>query len=125
MSSSGASTPSCSGSDGSESLTGRRYSRATRELHALFIDVNEVTDRTQNALKLIGDIFAARLYHVVSLRLAVPIWKASVDEKLKTLDDIYRLAVEQVSISRGHLLELTIIGILVFELALFFMGIMT
>jgi len=51
--------------------------------------------------------------------------KASVEEKLETLDDIYRFAVEQVSIARGQLLELTIVGILVFELILFFMGIMT
>jgi hypothetical protein len=108
-----------------ESLAGRSYTRATRELHALFIDVNEVTDRTQNALKLIGDIFAARLFHLVAMRLGVPTWRASVDEKLKTLDDIYRFAVEQVSISRGHLLELTVVGILLFELVLFFMGIMT
>jgi hypothetical protein len=108
-----------------ESLAGRAYVRATRELHALFIDVNEVTDRTQNALKLIGDIYAARLFHLVATRLGVPTWKASVEEKLKTLDDIYRFAVEQVAISRGHLLELTIVGILVFELMLFFLGIMT
>jgi len=107
-----------------ESLAGRAYVRATRELHALFIDVNDVTDRTQNALKLIGDIYAARLFHLVATRLGVPMWKASVDEKLKTLDDIYRFAVEQVAISRGHLLELAIVGILVFELLLFFLGIM-
>jgi hypothetical protein len=61
----------------------------------------------------------------VATRLGVPTWKASVEEKLKTLDDIYRFAVEQVAISRGHLLELTIVGILVFELMLFFLGIMT
>ena len=35
--------------------------RAARELHALFIDVNELTDRTENALKLVGDVYAARL----------------------------------------------------------------
>jgi hypothetical protein len=58
-------------------------------------------------------------------RLGLDPWKASVEEKLKTLNDIYRFAVEQVAISRGHLLELTIIAILVLELVLFFMGIMT
>jgi hypothetical protein len=46
-----------------------------------------------------------------------------LQKKLKTLDDIYRFAVEQVAISRGHLLELTIILILVLELVLFFLGI--
>jgi hypothetical protein len=108
-----------------EGLTGRGYIRAARELHALFIDVNEITDRTQNALKMIGDIFAARLFHLVAARLGLATWKASVDDKLETLDDVYRFAVEQVSISRGQFLELTIVAILVFELVLFLTGIMT
>ena len=37
-----------------EPWIGRRYTAAARELHALFIDVNELTDRTENALKLVG-----------------------------------------------------------------------
>ena len=105
-------------------LGGRRFVRAAHQLHALFIDVNEITDRTRNALKMIGDIYAVRLFHLVAARLGLERWRASVDEKLQTLDDIYRFAVEQAAIGRGHLLELTIVLILVFELVLFFMGIM-
>lgn len=108
-----------------DSLAGRGYIRAAHQLHSLFIDVNEITDRTQNALKMIGDIYAARLFHLTAARLGLERWKASVDDKLKTLHDIYHFAVEQVGISRGHFLELTIILILVLELVLFFMGIMT
>jgi hypothetical protein len=51
-------------------------------------------------------------------------WKQNVEEKLDTLDDIYRFTVDQTQMSRGHLLELVIILILVLELVLFFMGIM-
>ena len=57
-----------------------------------------------------------------SARLGV--WKADVEAKLKTLDDIYRFAVEQSSMSRGQFLELTIVLILVFELFLLFAGVM-
>ena len=108
-----------------DTIFGRGYIRAARQLHALFIDVNEITDRTENALKMVGDVYAARLFNLVASRLGLATWKGSVEEKLETLDDIYRFAVEQVSIARGQLLELTIVGILVFELILFFMGIMT
>ena len=103
---------------------GRRYMRAANDLHALFIDVNQLTDRTENALKMVGDIYAARLYHLVASRLALDRWKQSVAEKLKTLHDIYHFSVEQTQMARGHFLELTIIAILVLELVLFFMGIM-
>ena len=94
-------------------------------MHSLFIEVNEVTDRTENALKFIGDIYAARLFWLVAERLGLKTWKADIETKLKTLDDIYRFAVEQSAMSRGQFLEATIVLILVLELVLFFMGIMT
>jgi hypothetical protein len=104
---------------------GSRYRRAARQVHSLFIDVNELTDRTENALKFIGDIYAVRLFALVGRRLSLGRWKADVDGKLKTLDDIYRFAVEQTSISRGQFLELTIVLILVLELVLLLLGVMT
>ena len=107
-----------------DSLVGRHYAKAARQVHALFIDVNELTDRTENALKIVGDVYAARLFALVGARLDLARWKTNVSEKLKTLDDIYRFSVEHLGMVRGELLEMTIIGILVFELVLFFMGIM-
>ena len=103
---------------------GSRYARAARHVHALFIDVNDLTDRTENTLKFVGDIYAARLFGLVADRLGLATWKANVQEKLKTLDDVYRFAVEQSSMSRGQFMELTIVLILVLELVLFFMGVM-
>jgi hypothetical protein len=99
-------------------ILGRRYLRATRELHSLLIDINELTDRTENALKLVGDVYAARLFTLVAARLGLDQWKRNVQDKLKTLDDIYRFAVEQTRLSQGNLLELVIVLILVFELGL-------
>jgi len=90
----------------------------------VFIDVNELTDRTENTLKFVGDIYAARLFGMAASRLAPQTWKGNVQEKLKTLDDVYRFAVEQSSISRGQLMELAVVAILVLELALVFLGVM-
>jgi hypothetical protein len=103
---------------------GSRYTRAARQVHALFIDVTELTDRTENTLKFIGDIYAARLFALVAGRLGLERWKADVEGKLKTLDDIYRFAVEQTSMARGTFLELTVVLILVLELVLLLLGIM-
>jgi len=103
---------------------GNRYSRAARKVHSLFIDVNELTDRTENTLKFIGDLYAVRLFGLVADRLGLENWKADVEAKLKTLDDIYRFAVEQSSMSRGEFLELTIVLILVLELLLLLLGVM-
>jgi hypothetical protein len=86
--------------------------------------VNELTDRTENALKIVGDVYAARLFSLVGARPDLDRWKTNVSEKLKTLDDIYRFSVERLSMVRGELLEMAIVAILVFELVLVFMGIM-
>jgi len=103
---------------------GSRYAKAAQQVHSLFIDVNELTDRTENALKFVGDIYAARLFTLVADRLGLTRWKANVKEKLETLDDIYRFAVEQSAMARGQFLELTVIVILVLELVLILMGVM-
>ena len=69
-------------------------------------------------------MYAARLLAITGARLGLDQWKAAVKEKLQTLDDIYRFAVEQTSMTRGELLELAIVAILVLELVLFFAGVM-
>jgi len=103
---------------------GRRYTAAAHNVHSLFIDVNELTDKTENALKIAGDVYFARVFALAAARLGLDQWKANVREKLQTLDDIYRFAVEQTSMARGEFLEITIVGILILELVLFFLGIM-
>jgi len=103
-------------------LMGRRHARAAVELQALFVDVNELTDRLENAVKFVGDIYAARLFGNVATRLGLDRWKNNVEEKLRTLNDIYRFAVEQTGMSQANLLELVIVLILVIELGLLLAG---
>jgi hypothetical protein len=105
-------------------LAGRRQTRAALHLQSVFIDVNELTDRMENAVKFVGDIYAARLFGNVAARLGLDRWKRNVDDKLKTLDDIYRFAVERTGMSQANILELAILFILLIELGLFFAGIM-
>lgn len=107
-----------------EAWIGRRYTAAARQLHGVLIEVNELTDRTENALKLVGDVYAARLLGVTAARVGLGIWKDAVRDKLKTLDDIYRFAVDQTAMDRGELLEIAVVVILVVELVLFVMGMM-
>ena len=104
-------------------LAGRRRTRQAVRLHTLFIDVNELTDRMENAVKMVGDVYSARLFNIVSARLGLDRWKRNVEEKLKTLHDIYRFAVEQTGMSQANILELVIVLILVIELALLLAGI--
>ena len=55
---------------------------------SLFIDVNELTDKAENALKFAGDVYFARVFALTAARLGLDEWKQNVREKLQTLDDI-------------------------------------
>jgi hypothetical protein len=105
-------------------FVGRRQTRAALKVQALLIEVNELTDRMENAVKFVGDPYAARLFGLVADRLGLSRWKTSVDDKLKTLDDIRRFAVEQAGMAQANVLEMAILLILLLELGLFFAGIM-
>lgn len=108
----------------SDRYFGRPPARASRQLHSLFVDVNELTDRMENAVKLVGDVYSARLFGLAAARLGLDAWKRNVQDKLTTLGDIYRFSVEQTGISQGNLLELVIVLILVIELGLLLSGLM-
>jgi len=101
-----------------QNWAGRRYTRAARQVHSLFIDVNELTDRTENALKIAGDVYVARLFAMTAARIGLEQWRGNVREKLKTLDDIYRFAVEHAAMTRGELLEVTVVILILLELIL-------
>lgn len=107
-----------------EQWVGGRHTRAARHVQALLIDINELTDRTQNTVKFIGDLYAVRLFRLVAERLDLDAWKAEVEGKIRTLDDLYRFAVEQSSTARGNFMEFTIVLILVLELFLILIGVM-
>jgi hypothetical protein len=101
---------------------GRRYARAAKHVHTLYIDVNELTDKTENALKIAGDVYAARLFALVAARLGLDHWKNNVRDKLQTLGDIYRFAVDQTAMTRMEFLELITVLILILELVLLLPG---
>ena len=101
-------------------FVGRRANRAARRLHTLYIDVNELTDRLENAVKLVGDLYLARLAGLSAARLGLDRWKRNVEDKLETLNDIHRFAVEQTGMAQGNLLELVIVLILIIEFGMLF-----
>jgi len=103
---------------------GRRPTRSALHLHSVFVDVNELTDRLENSVKVVGDVYSARLFSLAAARLGLDAWKRNVEDKLKTLDEIYRFAVEQRGASQANFLELVIVLILVIELGLLLAGIM-
>ena len=99
-----------------------RTAKAASKLHTVLLDVNELTERADNAIKFLSDMFSARLYKLCAQKVGVPDYKDLVQEKLHTAEDLYRFMVEQFNQSRAFVLELMVVVILIVELVYFFKG---
>src|SRR5208282_1772596 len=63
-----------------------RTARADAKLHTVLLDVSELTERADNAIKFLSDMFSARLYKLASSRVGVPDYKDLVQQKLQTAE---------------------------------------
>ena len=99
-----------------------RLARSATNLHTVLLDVAELTERADNAIKFLSDMFAARLYKLAASKVGVPDYKNLVERKLKTAEDLYDYMVEQFNQSRAFLLEATVVLILLIELFYLFRG---
>jgi len=99
-----------------------RTARAASKLHTVLLDVNELTEHADNAIKFLSDMFSARLYKLCAQKVGVPDYKDLVKEKLQTAEDLYRFMIEQFNQSRAFVLELMVVIILIIELIYFFKG---
>ena len=61
-----------------------RLARAATELHTVLLDVNELTERADNAIKFLSDMFSARLYKLAAAKVGVPDYTDLVTQKLQT-----------------------------------------
>ena len=99
----------------------RRQKRANR-LQSVTVEVTELVERVDNSIKFLSDMFSARLYRLAAAKVGVPDYKSLVNQKLHTAEELYRSLVEEFQASRGFLLELMVVIILVIELVAVFRG---
>jgi len=99
-----------------------KLARAASKLHTVLLDVNELTEHADNAIKFLSDMFSARLYKLAASKVGVPDYKDLVTQKVHTAEELYRFMVDQFNQSRAFVLELMVVIILVIELIYFFQG---
>ncbi len=99
----------------------RTAKRASR-LHTVLLDVDELTERADNAIKFLSDMFSARLYKVAASKIGVSDYKNLVNQKVHTAEELYRFMVDQFHQSRAFVLELMVVIILIIDLIWLFKG---
>ncbi|PYV59888.1 MAG: hypothetical protein DMG96_29735 [Acidobacteria bacterium] len=91
-------------------------------LQTVLLDVTELTERADNAIKFLSDMFSARLYRLAASKIGVPDYKSLAREKLRTAEDLYRFLIDQFHQSRTFVLESVVVLILLIELLYVFHG---
>jgi hypothetical protein len=98
-------------------LSGKRIAeRQDEKLRYLLVDVQELSDRANNALKMIGDAYYARLYRGVATRFALNDWQKQIESKLESVGAVYRFATDQAQHARSEFLELIVVVLIGIEI---------
>jgi len=83
--------------------------KVLRELREIRVDFARLSDELSNITKFFGDWHLARIYQTVAGRFHLSDWYKSIDEKLKTLDDLYQLLQSNRNNRWMLVLEVTIV----------------
>jgi len=99
-------------------LSLRRSARELRRVAERQIDAAVLYEGVNNALKLLGDQYLARVYRLASQRLHLDAWHANIQRKLEILESISQRMSDQQSTWRMEVLEWIIILLFVVSIAI-------
>ena len=91
-----------------------------RELRELRIDLARFSDELQNITKFFGDWHVARIYEAMSARFHLSDWHRTIEEKVKTLDDLYQIVRSDQQNRWMLMLEIAIVVLFIIDLVALF-----
>lgn len=78
-----------------------RIAAEAERLNRIRLDVIELTERIDNSIKFLSDMFYARAYRLAARKIGVNDYRDLVDEKLKTAGELYEAMAGEFT-RRGH-----------------------
>ncbi len=95
-----------------------RISSVLGGLSRMKLDISEVIDRLENYLKLIGDLYLAKVYSAASNRFYLDRWKLAVRDKLAVIESLYAKEWERSQTSRMVISEIAIVILFIIDIIL-------
>jgi hypothetical protein len=92
------------------------YTRLGREVMLRLVELTEFAERIDNALKVIGDFYLARVYQSAVSRFGIAAWQGSIDAKQGLIAQALGLIKGENDTRRSTFLELTVILLIFLEL---------
>jgi hypothetical protein len=94
------------------------FSRPLRRLAEVRLDVGDLIAKVENSLKLVGDVYLAKVYRAASDRFHLREWKVSLEGKLADINETYSLLNDEIQTARLLILEAAIVFLIVVSLFL-------
>jgi hypothetical protein len=96
--------------------------RDAQRFNTIRLDVMELTERVDNAIKFVSDAYYARVYRMAATRMGVPEYRQLVDEKLSTAADLTDFMVDQFNEARSFFLEVGVAILALLDVILLLRG---
>src|SRR5262249_3718551 len=96
------------------------YKQAIEDLAELRSESTLLAERVENALKLVGDQYLARLHDAATERFSLHEWDRIISRKLEIISDFYQLLNDRLHTAQSQALEVIIVILILVELVLAF-----
>jgi hypothetical protein len=98
------------------------FPRQANRFNTIRLDVMDLTERIDNAIKFVSDVYYARVYRLAATRMGVDEYRNLVDEKLRTVGELYDFMTDQFNEARSFLVELGIAILALLDVILLLKG---
>jgi hypothetical protein len=96
--------------------------RDAKRINTIRLDVMELTEHVDNAIKFVSDIFYARVYRLAATRMGVPDYRKLVEDKLRTVGELYESMMDQFHEARTFVLEVAVAILALLDVILLLRG---
>ena len=96
------------------------YGKAIQDLAELRIESALLSERVENALKLIGNQYLARLHDLAVQRFKLQEWEGQIKQKLDVASEFYQLLNDRVHTAQSYTLEWIVIILILVEVVMGF-----
>ena len=94
------------------------YRKAIQDLTELRVESALLVERAGNSLKLIGDLYLARVHSAAARRFYLNEWESVTSRKLDIIDGFYNVLNDRLRTAQNQTLEIAVIVLILVELLL-------
>ncbi len=96
-----------------------QYRRIMSRLMETQAEISDIIERVDNLIKVTEDIYYARVYAAALHVLRISQWRDGVNRKIGIIRQNYEMLSDEVNIQHSNFLEIIIILLIAFEIAIF------